>query len=74
MTNEEAIRIAGMERLQYIVTIRKRKMAGHIRLQRERLAHTAMYWVPEDGRRKRGRPKKTWRSTFREDQEEIGVS
>ncbi len=50
-------------------------MAGHVlRLQRERPAHTAMYWVPEDGRRKRGRPKKTWRSTFKEDLEEMGVS
>ena len=50
-------------------------MTGHVlRLQRERPAHTAMYWVPEYGRRKRGRPKKTWRSTFKEDLEEMGVS
>ena len=33
-----------------------------------------MYWVPEDGTRKTGRPKKTWRSTFKEDMEEMGVS
>ena len=65
----------GMERLQDIVTTRRRKMAGHIRgLQRERPAHTAMHWVHEDGSRKRGRPKKTWRSTFKEDLEERGVS
>ena len=33
-------------------------MAGHVlRLQRERPAHTAMYWVPEDGTRKRGEAK-----------------
>ena len=25
-----------------------------------------MYWVPEDGRRKMGKSKKTWRSTFKE--------
>ena len=75
VTNEEVMRRAGMERLQYIVTTRRRKMAGHVlRLQRERPAHTAMYWVPEDGKRKRGRPKKTWRSTFKEDLEEMGVS
>ena len=62
-----------MERLQYIVTTRRRKMAGHVlRLQSERPAQTAMYWVPEDGRRKRGRPNKTWRSTFKEDLEEMG--
>ena len=42
VTNEEMMRRAGMERLQDIVT-RRRKMAGHVlRLQRERPAHTAM--------------------------------
>ena len=75
VTNEEVMRRAGMAGLQYIVTTRRRKMAGHIiGLQRERPAHTAMYWVPEDGRRQRGRPKKTWRSTFKEDLQEMGVS
>ena len=54
---------------------KKMERVGHVlRLQRELPAHTAMYWVPEDGRRKRGRPKKTWRSTFKEDLEEMGVS
>ena len=33
-----------------------------------------LYWVPEEDRRKRGRPKKTWQSTFKEDLEEMGVS
>ena len=43
-----------MERLQDIVTKKKSEMAGHIcRLQTERPAHTAMHWVPEDGRIKR---------------------
>ena len=50
-------------------------MAGHIiRLQRERREQTAMYCVSEDGRRKTGRLKKTWRSTFKEDLEEMGVT
>jgi len=31
-------------------------------------------WTPADGRRKGGRPKKTWRSTFREDLQVTGVS
>ena len=53
----------------------KKEMASHIiRLHRERPAHTAMYWGPEDGRRKRRRPKKTWRSTFKEYLEEMCVS
>ena len=38
-----------MERLQDIVTTRRRKMAGHvIRLQGEKPAYTVMYWVSED--------------------------
>ena len=64
-----------MERLQDTVTTRRRKIAGRVlRLLRERPAHTAMYWVPEDGRRKKEWPKKIWRSTFKEDLEEMGVS
>ena len=55
VTNEEVMRRADMRRLQDIVTSRRRRMAGHVlRLQTERSAHTAMYWLPEDGRRKRG--------------------
>ena len=73
-TNEEVMR-ACMERLQDIVTTSRRKLAGHIlRLQRERPAYTAMYWAPEDGIRTRYRQEKTWRSTFQEDREEMGVS
>ena len=75
VTNEEVMRRAEMERLQYIVTTRRGKMAGHVfRLQIVRPAHTTMYCVPEDGRRRKGRPKKTWRSSFKEDLEEMGVS
>ncbi|KAJ8351024.1 hypothetical protein AAFF_G00160910 [Aldrovandia affinis] len=44
------------------------------RLPRERPASVAMDWVPEGGKRKRGRPKKTWRHTFKEDLREMGVS
>jgi len=34
----------------------------------------AIEWTPADGRRKRGRPKKTWRSIFRENLQARGVS
>ena len=47
---------------------------GVLRLLQERPAHTAMHWVPEDDRIKRARQKKTWRSTFKEHLEEMGVS
>jgi len=33
-----------------------------------------MDWTPEEGRRKIGRRKKTWRTTFKEDLQLRGVS
>ena len=52
----------------------KEKKNGWPRSQTaERKTSPYSYWVPEDGR-KRGRPKKTWRSTFKEDLGEMGVS
>ena len=62
-----------MERLQDIAATRRRKMA-HTRRLRQIFAHSVMYWVPEDDRRTIGRPKKIWRSTFRENLEQMGVS
>ena len=74
VTHEEVMRRAGVGRLQDIVTTRIRKMDGHVHRPQSERPHTAMHWVPEDGRRKKGRPKKTWQSTFKEDLEEMGVS
>jgi len=48
---------------------------GHVmRMAPEHPARRAIEWTPADGRRKRGQPKKTWRSTFREDLQARGVS
>jgi len=30
-------------------------------------------WTPEDGRKRLGRPKRTWQDTLKEDLEEMGV-
>ena len=69
------MRRACMGRRQYILTTKRRKMAGHIlRLRRERSVHTAMDWMTEYGRRKRGRSEMTWISTFKEDLEDVGVN
>ena len=58
-----------MERLQ---DIGRRKMPGHNRrLLLERPAYQERDLVPEDGRRKRARPTKTWWHTF---QEGMGVN
>jgi len=65
----------GQRRLQDIVGERRLRFAGHVmRMAPERPARHAIEWTPADRRRKRGRPKKTWRSTFRENLQARGVS
>jgi len=61
--------------LSNIVRIRRLTLAGHIlQLPPDRPASVAMQWEPDEGRRRRGRPKQTWRQTFREDLQEMRVS
>jgi len=58
----------GQRRLQDIIGERRFRFVGHgMQMAPERPARRAIEWTPADGRRKRGQPKKTWRSTFRED-------
>ena len=74
ITNEEVMHRTEAVPLHDIVTTRRRKLAGHVlRLESERHAHTAMTWSPHGGKRSRGRPKRTWRSTFKDDLKEMGV-
>ena len=75
ISNDEVMRRAGVAPLSDIVSERRKRMTGHVlRLPRERPASVAMDWMPEGGKRKRGRPKKTWRQTSKEDLSEMGVS
>ena len=75
VSNEELMKRSGMEALQDIVEKRRRRFAGHVmRLPTECPARVAMEWTPKSGKPKRGRPKKTWRSTFREDLKAMRVS
>jgi len=49
-------------------------MAGHIiRMPPGRPANHAMSWTHPGSGRRRGRPTKTWRSTFKEDLVDRGV-
>ena len=56
------------------VQCRRLRMAGHIiRMPPGRPANHAMSWTPRGSGRRRGRPTKTWRSTFKEDWVDRGV-
>ena len=48
--------------------------AGHVLwMAPGRPAHNTIDWIPVDGRKRRGRPRKTWRSTFCDDLHARGV-
>jgi len=74
VTNMEVLSRTGQRRLQDIVADRRLRMAGHIiRMPPGRPANHAISWIPRGSGRRRGRPTKTWRSTFKEDLVDRGV-
>ena len=61
ITNGESMKRAEMEELLNIARVRRLTVTGHIlRLAPDRPASVAMQWEPDGGRRRRGRPRKTW--------------
>ena len=58
-----------------MITTRRLKLAAHIiHMEDNRCAKTALSWVPSNGKRKRGRPRITWRKTFKNDLERAGTT
>ena len=73
VTNAEIYERTDTRQLSQMIAERRMKYAGHVmRIATERLPHTAINWKPE-GRRKRGRPRLTWRRTFLKDLEERNI-
>ena len=75
VTNADLLHKTEMMNLQDIVADRRRRFIGHIlRLPPSRPASTALQWIPEGGNKRKGRPKKTWQDTLREDIRMMGVA
>lgn len=75
VTNEEVRRRAGVNGI-LSQTVRKRRWGfiGHtLRRDRKDHARTALTWTPE-GRRKRGRPKETYRRTVEKEMKQMGYN
>ena len=72
VSTEELLKRAEMEPLSREVMRRRWKMIGHI-LRKDRNSNEmiALTWAPE-GRRRRGRPKTTWRRTVERERNEGG--
>ena len=72
ITNEELHRKAGAEPITKQVQRRRWRWIGHVlRQQTTALSRVALRWTP-DGRRRRGRPKETWRRTVEREMKEKG--
>ena len=72
VTTPELLEKAGMKPLSKEVKRRRWKMIGHIlRKDQKGDCNIAMTWAPE-GKRKRGRPKTTWRRTVEKVRKDAG--
>jgi len=68
ITNEEIRRRAQTEKLECILSRRRLRWLGHVhRMEKDRITRQAMNWSPADARRKRGRPRKSWTATVKDD-------
>ena len=61
----------GTEPMATILMRRRWRWIGHVTRQDASITKTAMHWTPE-GKRKRGRPKITWRRTVEKEIKEMG--
>ena len=63
LSNEDLIQQCHHEKMEDILVKRRWKWIGHtLRRDADNISKTALHWTPE-GKRKRGRPKNTWRRT-----------
>ena len=57
-----------------IITKRRWNWIGHVlRREQDSIPRVALHWTPE-GRRKRGRPKTTWRRTVEEEMKSMNLT
>jgi hypothetical protein len=53
-----------MDKLDNILIQKRLRWPGHLlRMENCRISKQAAQWTPVDGRKKRGRPRKNWKST-----------
>jgi len=73
--HEELFERTKVDNLHDTVDERRRRFVGHVlRLPSARPVSAAVQWTPEGGKRRRGRPKKTWQDTLRDNLQAMDVS
>ena len=73
ITNKELYQRTGQRDITMVVKQRRWRWHGHvIRKNRDSITRTALRWTPDSGRRKRGRPRETWRRTIEAEMKTAG--
>ena len=73
MSNEEVRRIAGVQKVSTQIRSPRWKYIGHmLRLDSDDHQRVALRWTPSTGKRKRGRPKESWRRTVERERQLLG--
>ena len=72
VSNEELYRRTGLSPLSNGIKLRRWMWIGHVcRMDPSAIPRVAMRWTPP-GKRKRGRPKQTWRRSVEKEMKELG--
>ena len=74
ITNKDLYQLTSQRDIREEIKIRKWKWIGHVfRREKNNISKVSMRWTPA-GKRKRGRPKETWRRTVESELKEIGMT
>ena len=74
VSNEEIRRRVSLATISEMVAHRRWRWIGHVlRRENNSIPRVALTWTP-DGRRKRGRPRETWRRTVEREREAMGLT
>lgn len=72
LSNEELYEATGSTPVLALIGVRRRRWIRHIlRTSLSNISRTALTWAPE-GRRRRGRPRETWRRTVEKERNQLG--
>ena len=72
ISNEEARERAGLDRISDTIRKKRWKWIGHVlRMEGNQNVRIALDWTPE-GKRRRGRPRETWRRTVEKERHSLG--
>ena len=72
LSNEELYEATGSTPVSALIRVRRQRWIGHIlRTSPSNISRTALTWAPE-GKRRRGRPRETWRRTVEKERNQLG--